>query len=408
MRETARPAASRASLLFATMFRRCAGFVLAGVLLALLYLGVGCGGDSPSSPTTAGSPTAPPPAPPPAPSVRDLLITTAPFDPLGYAVSETIGIQVTFSEAVTVAGSPRVALGIGEDTRFAAWNQDASAGAFVVFRYVVTLEDRDKNGISVDADALDVADGAIRNADRVEANLDIGDHAIADHGDHLVLGAPPERQCANERSLARAHTPRVVRQWDGRPFRVDMVRNFPGFVTDADLRELLDPIGRLADQIEAQLGYGIVEMGDLIDVLNGARPGWDQDFERYWRERRLVSEPGQLVAFYMNADNDSWGGQGSPMSAHPCCGTMSFNKRSLGPLWTGNDPCCPNDTRARETIVHEVFHLFGFKHALDQPDRVGVVMSLGALDLPWRRGPTVFHAAWTDIDALRCIFPEGG
>ena len=98
----------------------------------LLCLGVGCGGDS-SAPTTSPGPAASPPtspAPPPAPAVRALTITTAPFDPRGYAVSETIGVQVTFSEAVTVSGSPLLKLGIGENVRDAVWDAEASDGAF--------------------------------------------------------------------------------------------------------------------------------------------------------------------------------------------------------------------------------------------------------------------------------------
>ena len=35
-------------------------------------------------------------------------------------------------------------------------------------------------------------------------------------------------------------------------------------------------------------------------------------------------------------------------------------------------------------------------------------MSRGALDLPWETGALSFYAAWTDIENLRCIFPEGG
>lgn len=37
-------------------------------------------------------------------------------------------------------------LGIGEDVRAAAWDEKASEGAFLAFRYVVTLADRDEDG----------------------------------------------------------------------------------------------------------------------------------------------------------------------------------------------------------------------------------------------------------------------
>ncbi len=90
-----------------------------------------------------------------------------------------------------------------------------------------------------------------------------------------------------------------------------MVRNFPEFVTDTDLQQLLDPIGRLADQIEAQLGYRIVEMGELIEVPSSAPARWDQEFGRF-SQSYLLRERGQILVFYMNDDNpQDWDGRGA-------------------------------------------------------------------------------------------------
>lgn len=227
---------------------------------------------------------------------------------------------------------------------------------------------------------------------------------------------PPSKACADVRSLAWGHDAQfgangVVREWDGTPFRVDMVRNFPQFVTDADLRQLLAPVGRLADQIEGQLGYRIVEMGGLIDVPAEAPAGWDQRFDLYSQSHRF-RERGQILVFYMNDDNpQDWDGRGgSIMSAHPCCGTITYNKRAMGRWWTDDDPCCKGNANGRdgEVIVHELFHLLGFKHADDQPELVGVEMSRGALDLPWQTGSQIYYATPSDVDNLRCIFPDGG
>lgn len=317
---------------------------------------------------------------------------------------------MTFSEVVAVSGSPRLALLIGDETRPAAWDEGASTGAFLAFRYGVTLEDRDEDGISIDADALDAGDGSIRNATGVEADLDLGEHAIADDGNHLVLGAPPERACGDERSLALRHDRQfghhgLVREWRGTPFRVDMVNNFPDFVPNSYLEDELDAVERLADQIREQLGYPIIERGDLIDIPANAPDGWDQDFD-FYRESYRLRRRGQMLAFYLNDDNQSWGGEGSPMSAHPCCGTTSYNRRFFRPPywteWTGAN------SREGEAIVHEVFHLLGFKHSFDQFDLIGVEMSRGGLDRPWVKGSQVYFATWTDIDNLRCIFPAGG
>ena len=352
----------------------------------------------------------------PPPSVQRLDIVSRPVDPDGYAVGESIGVVTLFSEEVIVSGSPGLALEIGEDVRYATWDEERTRGPIVSFRYDVMPEDRDDNGISIPADALSTEHGSIRNADGVDVAPDLGDHAVLDHDAHPVFGSPPAMTCGNQRSLALRHDAQfgrrgMVREWDGTPFRVDMVRNFPDFATDADLQELLDPIGWLADQIEAQLGYRVVEMGDLIDVPAGAPVGWDQDFSRFSQSYRL-RERGQILVFYMNDDNpQDWDGRGgSPLSGHPCCGTITFNKRSLGPLWTGDDPCCQGNANRREgeALVHELFHLLGFKHYYDQHELTGIQMSPGGLDAPWRTGSLRFYATWGDIDNLRCAFPEGG
>ena len=79
-------------------------------------------------------------------------------------------------------------------------------------------------------------------------------------------------------------------------------------------------------------------------------------------------------------------------------------------MWTGDDPCCQGDAnqypREGQVIVHEVFHVLGFIHA-DDDFPFGVRMSLGGLHAP-ETGSLTYYAEWTDVDKLRCIFPEGG
>ena len=283
---------------------------------------------------------------------------TVPFDSIGWVVGETIRIQVTFSEEVSVPGSPRLALGIGSETRFAAINEDGSTGAILLFLYKVAHDDRDEDGISIGTDAVELNGGTIRNGASLDANLDLGSHVIENSAEHVVVGAPPQQECTDERERA-LRLSRFVGEWDGTAFRVDMMRNCPDFVTDADLLELLAPMGRLADQIEEQLGYPVLEMGGLVEVPEGVPPGWNKDWEAYRPTDPLPRERGQLVAFYLDDYHPStWDGSGlgAPMNAHPCCGSVSYNKRFLGPLWTGDDPCCKSGPNSRqgETIVHEV------------------------------------------------------
>ena len=86
----------------------------------------------------------------------------------------------------------------------------------------------------------------------------------------------------SEQKFARRYS-KVVQEWDGTPFRVDMIRNFPPLVSDDDLWDLLRPIDRLTKQIEKQIGYRVVEMGNLIYTPAGAASGWNTNFEHYWQ-----------------------------------------------------------------------------------------------------------------------------
>ena len=212
-----------------------------------------------------------------------------------------------------------------------------------------------------------------------------------------------------EQRLARQYST-VVREWNGTPFHVDMIRNFPDFVGDEDLVEQLRPIDRLADQIEKQIGYRIVEMGKLIDTPEGAAPNWNTAFEYYWRNDStnslLPRKAGQILVFYMDDDNPrQWDSQGGPpQNAHVCCGTISYNKRAMGPWWHGKDPCCTGQFAANgrygEAIVHEVFHILGFRHPDDEPSDRGVPCTKA---LCTDRGQKVLRSTThPDVTSIHC------
>ena len=56
------------------------------------------------------------------------------------------------------------------------------------FLYAVQSADRDTDGISIAADALNLNGGSIRNAVGTEAELDLGGHALVNAADHKVDG----------------------------------------------------------------------------------------------------------------------------------------------------------------------------------------------------------------------------
>lgn len=92
---------------------------------------------------------------------------------------------VTFSEPVTVSGSPRLALAIGTQTRQATY-WTTILGNQVLFQYQVQASDVDQNGLSIGANALTLNGGSIRNASGNDAALGLGSHAIANAQNLLV------------------------------------------------------------------------------------------------------------------------------------------------------------------------------------------------------------------------------
>ena len=335
----------------------------------------------------------------------------------GYIEGDTIRLVADFEERVSVAGSPRLAIAIGGTVRHAAfspWVEDDFPPERPSFRqrfdYLVRAEDRDENGISVGADAFDFAEGVFLNTAGVEVEVEIysvaptrSDQVVepgSDLDSHLVVGTPPLRECTDERERAENHSSFVL-EWEGTPFRVDQIRNFPDSVTEADLLELLLPVGLLADKIERQLGYRIVEMGELISVPHGTPPGWNEDIVEFSRKCPLPRDTGQIHGFYMNDAPRSVPNAGA--QAYPRCGAWAILAYRVGNGWPGR--------RYDETVLHELFHVFGFVHAddydfLERGD--GVPMSEELTSSRPVSQPGADGVLWADIDLLRCIFPEAG
>ena len=99
-----------------------------------------------------------------------------------YQMGETIGLGVEFHRAVTVTGSPQLALTIGTQTRYAAYSTSWGDGRVLHFSYAVQEGDRDDNGIAIPANALALNGGTITDADGTAA-ADLT-HAAENPGQH--------------------------------------------------------------------------------------------------------------------------------------------------------------------------------------------------------------------------------
>ena len=94
---------------------------------------------------------------------------------------------MTFSENVTVTGSPRLELAIGSSNRPAEY--ESTDGSAVVFSYTVAQGDSDSDGIAVAADKLTLNGGSIKDAADNDASL--SHSALAAQSGHMVDGIRP-------------------------------------------------------------------------------------------------------------------------------------------------------------------------------------------------------------------------
>ena len=100
-----------------------------------------------------------------APTVTTVAITSSPGMDNTYTTLDTITVGVTFSEAVTVTGTPRITLDIGGTERTAEYSGDGSSAATQSFSYTVQPVDQDDDGIAVAANALALNGGTIQATD---------------------------------------------------------------------------------------------------------------------------------------------------------------------------------------------------------------------------------------------------
>ena len=106
-------------------------------------------------------------APVVAPTVDTVVISsTGP-----YALDEDIEVTVTFTEEVTVSGTPRIILMLGASTRRVTFSSVSSNT--LVFTYTVAAGDSDADGVSIAANTLAQAGGStIRSVGGTDADLD--------------------------------------------------------------------------------------------------------------------------------------------------------------------------------------------------------------------------------------------
>ena len=104
-----------------------------------------------------------------------------------YGIGDTIEVTVTFSENVTLTGSPQLELTIGSSARNAAYK--SATGSKIVFSYTVAVGDTDTDGISIAGNKLSLNGGSIRDA--AENDADLSHSAVTTQSGHKVDGIKP-------------------------------------------------------------------------------------------------------------------------------------------------------------------------------------------------------------------------
>ncbi|MDE0101012.1 MAG: PPC domain-containing protein [Bryobacterales bacterium] len=120
------------------------------------------------------------------PSVNRVSIYSRPADGRFYGAGEVIDVSIWFSQHIEVNGSPTLALGVGQGLRHASFYGTSPSGLW--FRYQVRAGDVDTDGISILPSALALNGGSIRGASGLDADLNIGGHAIENDPAHKVDG----------------------------------------------------------------------------------------------------------------------------------------------------------------------------------------------------------------------------
>ena len=122
-------------------------------------------------------------------SIRTINIVGGRVSNETYEFGETVQIQVTFNSLVSVTGSPRIRLTIGDETRYAELLE--FVGTLVFFSYTVQADDRDTNGISIPANPFDLNGGTIKER-FLGFDQDLTFAGLSDQSGHKVDGSKGE------------------------------------------------------------------------------------------------------------------------------------------------------------------------------------------------------------------------
>jgi len=105
-----------------------------------------------------------------------------------YVAGNNVEVTVTFTENVTVTGTPQLTINVGGSNKVADYLSGTGSAA-QIFRYTVQGGDTDANGISIVANSLALNSGTIRDA--ASNNATLTHSAVSDNASHKVDTTAP-------------------------------------------------------------------------------------------------------------------------------------------------------------------------------------------------------------------------
>ena len=116
------------------------------------------------------------------PTVSTIAVTSNPGTDNTYTTLDVITVTVTFSEAVTVTGTPRITLDIGGTEQTVDYSGAGPGTGQLLFSYTVQPLDQDDDGVEVKANSLALRGGTIRSTDdSTNATLTHAAQSAANH-----------------------------------------------------------------------------------------------------------------------------------------------------------------------------------------------------------------------------------
>ena len=128
------------------------------------------------------------------------------YDTGVYGIGDDIKVTATFSQIVTVTGSPQLELDVGGTAKAAAY--DSTDGSKVVFSYTVAEGDSDTDGVAISANKLTLNGGSIQES--ADNSADLSHSALSAQSGHKADGIRPTitrapHAAASTFSLDRIH-----------------------------------------------------------------------------------------------------------------------------------------------------------------------------------------------------------